>query len=73
MMKLIQREISPKMINIGKRCTQKERVEIKKLLIKYKYVFSWIYEDLKKFMDEKFKDEIPLQLGATPFRQKQRN
>lgn len=36
-------------------------------------MFSWSYEDLKKFVDGKFKHEIPLKPGATPFIQKQRN
>lgn len=61
-------EINPKMINIGKCCTSKERVEIKKLLIEFQDVFAWSYEDLKNFMGGKFKHKILLKPEATPYR-----
>lgn len=66
-------EDSPKMINIGKCCTPEERIKVRKLLIDFQDVFAWSYEDLKNFMDGKFKHTIPLKPGATPVRQKQRN
>lgn len=58
---------------MGKCCTQKERIEIRKLLIEFQDVSSWSYEDLKNFMHGKFKHEIPLKSEATPLRQKKRN
>lgn len=61
---------SPKMINIGKCCTLEERTKIRELLIEFKDVFSWSYEDLKNFMNGKFRHTIPLKSGASPVKQK---
>ena len=43
-----------------------------KLMKDYQDVFAWGYEDLKEFMNGKFKHQISLKADSTPFRQKQR-
>jgi ribonuclease HI len=63
----------PKMINLGKCCTPKEKEVAKQLFEEYKDVFVWSYEDLKTYRDGKVKHQIPLKPDAVLFRQKQRN
>ena len=57
----------PKMVLIGKDLTSKEKEEFMKLLKAYQNVFAWGYEDLKEFMNGKFKHQISLKPGSTPF------
>lgn len=47
-------EDDPKYINLGKCCTPVEKERCISLLLEFKYVFSWCYDDLKNFRDEKF-------------------
>ena len=65
-------EENPKMVLIGKDLTSQEKEEFMKLLKAYQDVFAWGYEDLKEFMNGKFKDQIPLKPCSTPFRKKKR-
>lgn len=58
----------PKMINIGKCCTPKERETAKKLFKEYRDVFTWSYEDLEGYKGEEVKHQIPLKPDAVPFR-----
>ena len=60
----------PKMINLGKCCTLKEKEIARQSFEEYKDVFAWSYEDLKSYRDGKVKHQIPLQTDAVPFRQK---
>ena len=39
----------PKMINIGKCCSLKEREAMKKLFEEYRDIFAWSYEYLKSY------------------------
>lgn len=61
---------SPKMIYIGKCCSPEEKEKLIPLLVKYKEVFAWCYDDLKNFMNGKFQHHIPLKEGKAAFRQK---
>ena len=56
----------PKMINIGKCCTSREREATKKLFEEYKDVFSWSYEDLKSYRGGEVNHKIPLKPDAIP-------
>lgn len=69
----ISDENNPKMVNLGKCCTSKERNFFIELLRRFLDVFAWSYEDLKDFRDGQFQHHIPLKPGAAPFRQKLRN
>lgn len=62
----------PKMVLIGKDLTSEEKEEFMKFLKAYQDIFAWSYEDLKEFMNGKFKHQIPLKPGSTPFWQKKR-
>ena len=57
----------PKMVLIGKYLSSEEKEEIMKFLKAYQDVFAWGYEDLKEFMNGKFKHQIPLKPSSTPF------
>lgn len=63
----------PKFVNLGKCCSEEEKTRFISLLIEFKDVFAWCYDDLKNFKDGKFQHHIPLKLGVNPFRQKLRN
>ena len=58
---------NPKMINIGKCCSPKEKEATKHLFIQYQDVFAWNYEDLKSYRDGKVKYQIPLKPDIVPF------
>lgn len=45
----IGEQYDPKWISIGQMCTSSEKEDLTKLLIEYRDVFAWGYEDLKKF------------------------
>ena len=62
----------PKMVLIGKDLSSEEKGEFMDFLKAYQDIFAWGYEDLKGFMNGKFKHQIPLKLGSTPFQKKQR-
>ena len=57
----------PKIVLIGKKLSLEEKEEFMNFLKAYQDVFAWGYEDLKEFMNGKFKHQIPLKLGSTPF------
>src|SRR5271156_3663020 len=65
-------EHSPQIVYIGKGLDSRVRLNLIKLLRKYKHVFSWSYEDLKAYREDLFQHEIPLKSDVKPFRQKQR-
>lgn len=66
-------ENNPKIVNLGKCCTPKERHLFIKLLQKFLDVFASSYEDLKDFRNGQFQHHIPLKLEVAPFKQKLRN
>jgi len=66
-------EADPKWVSIGRCCSSEEKNKLIKLLIKYKDVFAWCYDDLKNFRHGQFQHHIPLKPNAAPFRQKLRN
>lgn len=66
-------EANPKFINLGKYCTPREKRGFINLLLSYKDVLPWSYDDLKNFREGQFQHHIPLKPGATPFRPKLRN
>lgn len=43
-----------------------ERRKLIDLLVEFKDVFAWSYDDLKNFRDGKFQHQIPLKLGVNP-------
>ncbi|XP_059071744.1 uncharacterized protein LOC131869725 [Cryptomeria japonica] len=63
-------EENPKYVNLGKCCTPAEKERFTSLLLEYKDVFSWCYDDLKNFREGKFHHHIPLNPGTSPFQQK---
>jgi hypothetical protein len=66
-------EIDPRMVNIGKGTTDKERLEILTLIREFKDTFAWNYDELKSYMGDVIQHAIPLVEGAKPFRQKLRH
>lgn len=63
----------PKFVNLGKCCFEVEKRKFVDLLVEFKDVFAWSYDDLKNFRDGKFQHQIPLKPGVNPFWQKLRN
>lgn len=63
----------PKYINLGKCCPRTKKKKFISLLVEFKDVFSWSYDDLNNFREGRFQHQIPLKLRASPFRQKIRN
>ncbi|XP_057862524.1 uncharacterized protein LOC131070880 [Cryptomeria japonica] len=61
-----------KFVNIGNNCTLDERDQFIQLLRQYPDVLGYSYDDLKYFQPKEVQHDIPLKLGAVPFRQKQR-
>jgi len=49
----------PKLIQIGKHCSVKEKREIKSLIREYRDIFAWRYEDLKAYKEDIIKHAIP--------------
>ena len=52
--------VSPKMVNIGKNASPKERNEIETLIREYKGIFAWMYSDLKTYDPPIIEHTIPL-------------
>ena len=46
---------------------------LKEMLLNYKYVFAWTYEDLKDFKGEKFKHHILFKPDVVSFKKKLHN
>ena len=65
-------EDAPKEVCIGKKLSPKIRKSLIDLPRKYKHIFSWLYDDLKTYMEDLFQHKIPLKDGAKNFRQKKR-
>lgn len=63
-------EDDPKYINLGKCCMPVEKERFTSLLLEFKDVFAWCYDNLKNFRDGKFQHHIPLKPGVSPFQQK---
>ena len=62
----------PRMVNISKALTTKQRNKYTKLLKEYVDVFSWSYEDLKTYDTSIIQHKVPLKPNVKPFRQKLR-
>jgi hypothetical protein len=60
-------ESNPQNINLGIGCTQQEKSYFIKLFKEYKDVFSWTYDDLKKFDPNIIQHVIPMDYQAQPF------
>lgn len=48
-----------KWISIGKTCTPEEKEKLKSLLIEFKDVFTWSYDDLKNFRNGEINTTSP--------------
>ena len=59
---------SPKNVYIGRKMSPKIRHDLIGLLRKYRHVFSWSYDDLKEYREDRFEYEIPLKDGVKPYR-----
>jgi hypothetical protein len=59
---------NPKMINIGKGISRKERKAIEDLIREFRDVFSFSYDDLKAYKGDIIQHTIPLKEGTKPFR-----
>jgi hypothetical protein len=66
-------KIDPRMVNIGKGTTEKERDEILNLIREFKDTFSWNYDDLKVYRGYVIQHSIPLVEGSKPFRKNLRH
>lgn len=62
----------PKFVNLGKCYSEMEKKKFIDLLVEFREVFAWSYEDLNNFRDGKFQHQIPLKSAVNPFRQKLR-
>ena len=62
-------EVEPKYVNLGKCCSPKERRKFNSLFRQYKYVFAWIYEDLKTYDTKIIQHGIPIKVGVKPYHQ----
>jgi hypothetical protein len=63
---------TPRIIKIGKGCTEEERKKITTLVREYQDVFAWTYDELKTYDPKIISHAIPLKEDAKPFRQRQR-
>jgi hypothetical protein len=63
---------NPQNINLGKGCSEKERSAFIKLFKEFKYVFAWMYDDLKTFDPNIIQHVIPMKPQTQPFQQKLR-
>jgi hypothetical protein len=61
-------EIDPRMVNIGKGTTEKERLQILALIREFKDTFAWNYDELKAYRGDVIQHTIALVEGAKPFR-----
>jgi hypothetical protein len=59
--------MDPRMVNIGKGATKKERKEILALIREFRDTFAWNYDDLKAYRGDVIQHAIPLVEGAKPF------
>jgi hypothetical protein len=48
------------MIKVGTGTTEEEKEKIRKLVIEYKDVFSWSYDDLKAYKGDIIQHTIPV-------------
>ena len=62
----------PKMVNIGKYCTEEEKKKVVNFLKRYVDVLAYSYDDLKYFQLKEMQHFIPLKPGIKPFKQKKR-
>ena len=60
------------MVKISKYLPPKVKNKYKDLLARYKYVFSWSYEELRTYNTTMIEHKIPLKPGIKPFRKKLR-
>ena len=63
-------EQNPKNVNLGKICTQVERIAFINLFREFKDVFAWTYEDFKTYDTKIIQHIIPLKEDAKPFQHK---
>lgn len=66
-------KVEPKFVNLGKCYSEEEKTKSIILLVEFKDVFVWCYDDLKNFGDGSFQHHILLKLGVNPFWKKLRN
>lgn len=57
----------PKYVNLGKCCTPAEKERFISILLEYKDIFAWCYDDLKNFREGKFQHHTPLKPGTSLF------
>lgn len=60
------------MVRVGKVCNAQEREDMLKLLIEYKDVIAWSYEEIKTYDPKIITHEILLKPYSKPIRQRQR-
>lgn len=69
--KKIGLESDMRFVNTGNSCTSAKRKQLIQLLCQYFDVLAYSYDDLKSFKPKEVQHDIPLKVGAVPFRQKQ--
>ena len=62
-------EIEPKYVNLGKCYSPGERNKSINLSKQYKYVFAWMYEDLKTYDTNIIQHVILIRSGIKPYQQ----
>jgi hypothetical protein len=63
---------NPQCINLGVGCSEQEKPAFIKLFKEFKYVFVWMYDDLKTFDANIIQHVIPMKPQTLPFQQKLR-
>jgi hypothetical protein len=63
---------TPKMVNISKYLPLETKIKYVELLMKYKDVFTWSYDELRTYDTTVIEQKIPLKQGVKPFKQKLR-
>jgi hypothetical protein len=63
---------NPQCINLGVGCSEQEKAAFIKLFKEFKYVFAWMYDDLKTFDPNIIQHIIPMKPQTLPFQQKLR-
>ena len=65
-------EEDPRMVRVTKVYNAQEREYMLKLLVEYKDLISWSYEEIKTYDPEIITHDIPLKLDSKPFGQRKR-
>ena len=63
----LRTDVEPRYVNLGKCCSQGERIKFISLFKKYKDVFSWTYKELKTYDTNIIQHVILIRAGVKPY------